>query len=107
MGAAELWTSDASFYTFTDSTNLNPEKGCINLMTRTSDGKEFINPLDKTPEKAPVHLVASMMSITMCNNSTISRDPETQAWKTTGDPTEVCFTFIYFNFIKDCHDYCW
>jgi Ca2+-transporting ATPase len=98
MGAAELWTCDSSFYTFTESTKLDPEAGCINqsLPSSNPSGKMDAQ-VPKSIDAMSVHLVASLMTATLCNNSTIYKDAETKAWKTTGDPTEVRLFMLTFN----------
>lgn len=84
MGASALWTSDGTSYVFTESTNINPEAGNINRKS----GSELI-PLKKNPVESGPNLMAAMMSASLCNNSSIVKDPDTSAWKTIGDPTEV------------------
>lgn len=37
MGASELWTGDNSLYRFTESTSLNPKKGCILVEQQSSE----------------------------------------------------------------------
>ncbi len=84
MGASALWTSDGASYVFTESTNINPEAGNINL----KNGSE-LTPIKKQPAHSGPNLMAAMMSASLCNNSSIVKDPETSEWKTIGDPTEV------------------
>jgi Ca2+-transporting ATPase len=98
MGAAELWTCDSSFYSFTESTKLDPDVGCVNQVTQSpTDPKEKSETqVPKTLDSMSVHLVASMMTATLCNNSTIYKDAETKTWKTTGDPTEVLLIFLAY-----------
>ena len=85
MGASTLWTSDDTSYVFTESTNIDPEMGGINQ----KKGSELLQ-LKKNPLNYSANLMASMMSASLCNNSSIIRDPEASSkWKTVGDPTEV------------------
>ena len=89
MGAAELWSADGTFYSFTESTKLDPELGCINRVRRVPKSPDELTPLPKSPKDTNLHLLSCMMVSSLCNNSTISKDPETKEWKPTGDPTEI------------------
>ncbi|KAJ3046137.1 P-type ATPase [Rhizophlyctis rosea] len=108
MGTKELWTSDNSLFTFTNSTSLDPKVGnaqqCkpIPLDTVLADPKnlykeadrEQAEDLSKNLETMPTHLLAGGMVAGLCNNSGITFDEETQQWKMLGDPTEVAMVVM-------------
>ncbi|KAI8817928.1 uncharacterized protein EV422DRAFT_590002 [Fimicolochytrium jonesii] len=104
MGTAELWTSDNSYFTFTHSTNMDPNVGnaqqgttiplsdalaAPNDTTRDDLAKKQAVDLPKTFEGMPSHLFIATMAYSLCNNSAITRDEETGGLKMIGDPTEV------------------
>ncbi|KAL6591922.1 calcium ATPase [Neocallimastix californiae] len=92
MGTSLIWTIDDFAYTFTESTNMDPNKGTVqklatgeiteeNLVTATDTGKTY--------DTADAQLMAAVLSASLCNNSSVFLDPETNQWKSIGDPTEV------------------
>ncbi|KAI8992370.1 hypothetical protein BDB01DRAFT_841665 [Pilobolus umbonatus] len=120
MGTAEMWTSDNSLYTFTESTSLDPSHGqiirepdelrrrMIHLRHTTSYGTDSptehssnnINyaamvpkPIDTSmPNGYDRQLFYALMVANLCNNSSIRRDEETQELIGVGDPTEIALT---------------
>jgi Ca2+-transporting ATPase len=88
MGAAAIWTCGDEHYMLTHSTSLDPDIGCIQKVEKD----EVIESIEKKPEDLNPHLFSSLMVATLCNNSSISKDPFTQNIKTLGDPTEIAMT---------------
>lgn len=105
MGTAELWTSDNSLFTFTESTNMDPKVGNARKHKYFSLPDALADPTDpklhdaearaeahnipKALDGVPTHLFAGIMAAGLCNNSNIVWDEETKGWKLIGDPTEV------------------
>ncbi|KAH9274036.1 hypothetical protein BASA83_003677 [Batrachochytrium salamandrivorans] len=102
MGAQALWTSDNSFFTMTQSTSLDPSAGVVNqlpslpLKVALSSDTDLPIPtesisttIEKDIRLMPSHLAVSMTVAALCCNASIIRDPETNAWKPIGDPTEI------------------
>ncbi|KAI8906601.1 hypothetical protein DFJ77DRAFT_195075 [Powellomyces hirtus] len=104
MGTAQLWTSDNALFTFTHSTDMDPNVGLarvgnhLPLAEALADpkntnldkaSKENERDLSKNLDEMPSHLFAGTMASSLCNNSTINWDEETKGWKMIGDPTEV------------------
>ncbi|KAI9095800.1 hypothetical protein DFS34DRAFT_715780 [Phlyctochytrium arcticum] len=117
MGTDQLWTSDNSLFTFTNSTDMDPNVGNARLVvsapladalatysnaspkskTTTDDVPKSPRPIDTTqatdiPKQLmsiPTHLFAANMAAVLCNNSNITYDMEEKAYVSTGDPTEV------------------
>ncbi|TPX72328.1 hypothetical protein SpCBS45565_g00603 [Spizellomyces sp. 'palustris'] len=105
MGTAELWTSDNALFTFTQSTNMDPNAGNARKCGHLPLADALVNPaqhlkldsesranakdVPKALESMPTHLLAGTMAASLCNNSNIVWDEETNGWKPIGDPTEV------------------
>ncbi|RHZ46800.1 hypothetical protein Glove_606g143 [Diversispora epigaea] len=119
MGPSELWTADSSLYSFTESTSMDPNEGGIiysspeylqrtfkaprNSTDRLSLPQNNEKQIEKVDYKllkpqeiprnsndAPPHLIASLMISSLCNNSSVIKDKESEnEWKGVGDPTEV------------------
>jgi Ca2+-transporting ATPase len=70
--------SDSTF-----SMDDNSRKGSISAITQHS------LKLDTALQKYPLHFKYALMTTSLCNNSSITFDEETQEWKAIGDPTEV------------------
>lgn len=101
MGTSEIWASDNSKYSFTDSTSLDPQKGNANILTHENidialsavasptSAATVLDEAPKTIERAPFPLILSSMIAALCNNASVVLDQETKDWKPIGDPTEV------------------
>lgn len=100
MGTAEIWTSDNSLYTFTESTSLDPTKGFAQKYT-TASISSVLSSIDKEKlrfntdvitdvqvKDAPASLIISSMIASLCNNSNVVQQ-EDGSFKPIGDPTEV------------------
>ncbi|KAI9017416.1 hypothetical protein BC832DRAFT_617978 [Gaertneriomyces semiglobifer] len=106
MGTAELWTSDNSLFSFTHSTNMDPNVGNAQLLSTISldealaqaaqpqpaADRSTATDIGKSLEAVPKHLFAANMAFALCNNSNLTYVDEDKAWKSTGDPTEVAMT---------------
>ncbi|KAJ3019984.1 P-type ATPase [Thoreauomyces humboldtii] len=104
MGTAQLWTSDNALFTFTHSTDMDPNVGNARVGAYLPLDEALADPkstaydednvtggrdLSKTLEDMPSHLLAGTMASSLCNNSSISWNEDAKAWKMIGDPTEV------------------
>jgi Ca2+-transporting ATPase len=86
MGACEMWTTDGVVYKFTESTNLNPQKGQV-----LSNRKGSSTPLVYSAP-AP-HFKCAVQCMSFCNNSSVVPDSNApDDFKAIGDPTEVALT---------------
>lgn len=119
MGTSELWTTDNSLYKFTDSTSMNPNDGqiireqedlrrrmihirhtAISTSSNEQEQQQDINyaamrpkPIDTVhPEGYTKQLYSAFMISSLCNNSSIHKDDETDEFKAIGDPTEIALT---------------
>jgi Ca2+-transporting ATPase len=90
MGAQELYTSDGANYVFSHSTSLDPNVGELKKRPEESLSEERV--VSKNFDDAPGPLLASMAICSLCNNSSVGIDPETNTWKAIGDPTEIAMT---------------
>ncbi|KAJ3391668.1 P-type ATPase [Lobulomyces angularis] len=106
MGTAEIWTSDNSSFSFSESTSLDPSKGRAHKLETKSILEEFSDIEKGVPravaakgsppmvdvsqdlDDAPSTLTISTMIASLCNNSSVIFD-EAEGWKPVGDPTEV------------------
>ncbi|KAI8079087.1 uncharacterized protein B0P05DRAFT_491402 [Gilbertella persicaria] len=116
MGTAEIWTTDNSLYKFTESTSLDPSRGQI-IREQEELRRRMIHIRHTAPSSPDVHsptidyaamrpksidvsdpdaytnqLYYAMLIASLCNNSSIRRDEETNELKPIGDPTEVALT---------------
>jgi Ca2+-transporting ATPase len=83
MGTSQLWTTDDTTYTFTESTCLNPKKGQVN-----SSKKGGSIPVQYTASVP--HFKSATMCMSLCNNSSVGIDENSpDEYKAVGDPTEV------------------
>lgn len=92
MGTSLIWTIDDQAYTFTESTNIDPNKGTVQRLAAgevTEENLATAADTGKTYDTADSHLMAAILSASLCNNSSVVKDPETNEWKSIGDPTEV------------------
>ncbi|KAG4099134.1 calcium ATPase [Neocallimastix lanati (nom. inval.)] len=92
MGTSLIWTIDDCAYTFTESTNMDPNKGTVQkLATGEITEENLVTAVDtgKTYDTADAQLMAAILSASLCNNSSVLLDSETNQWKSIGDPTEV------------------
>ncbi|KAJ3325453.1 P-type ATPase [Boothiomyces sp. JEL0866] len=99
MGAQRIWTADNCHYNITHSTALDPNLGEINCISSTLLQEGIENnelsqlhenrEVGKNIEKIPGPLTATLMVASLCNNSSISKEVETEKWVSQGDPTEV------------------
>jgi len=92
MGTSLIWTIDDCAYTFTESTNIDPNKGTVQKLSSgevTEESLATAADTGKTYDTADAQLMAAILSASLCNNSSVVLDPETNEWKSIGDPTEV------------------
>jgi len=92
MGTSLIWTIDDYAYTFTESTNMDPNKGTVQKLATgeiTEENLATAADTGKTYDTADAQLMAAILSASLCNNSSVLLDPETNQWKSIGDPTEV------------------
>ncbi|ORX64077.1 calcium ATPase [Anaeromyces robustus] len=92
MGTSLIWTIDDCGYTFTESTNIDPNKGTVQKLDTGDITEETLataKDTGKTYDEADSQLMAAILSASLCNNSSVLLDPETNEWKSIGDPTEV------------------
>jgi len=92
MGTSLIWTIDDCAYTFTESTNIDPNKGTVQKLSSgevTEESLATAADTGKTYDTADAQLMAAILSASLCNNSSVLLDPETKEWKSIGDPTEV------------------
>jgi len=92
MGTSLIWTIDDCAYTFTESTNIDPNKGTVQKLSSgeiTEESLATAADTGKTYDTADPQLMAAILSASLCNNSSVLLDPETNQWKSIGDPTEV------------------
>ncbi|OUM68426.1 hypothetical protein PIROE2DRAFT_19856 [Piromyces sp. E2] len=92
MGTSLIWTIDDCAYTFTESTNIDPNKGTVQKLNSgeiTEESLATAADTGKTYDTADAQLMAAVLSASLCNNSSVVLDQETNEWKSIGDPTEV------------------
>ncbi|ORX48414.1 calcium ATPase [Piromyces finnis] len=92
MGTSLIWTIDDCAYTFTESTNIDPNKGTVQKLSAgeiTEENLSTAADTGKTYDTTDPQLMAAILSASLCNNSSVVIDPETNEWKSIGDPTEV------------------
>lgn len=92
MGTSLIWTVDDTAYTFTESTSLDPSQGTIKKLNNgevTEENLKIENDTGKTYDTADPQMMSAIMTASLCNNSSVLKDSETNEWKSIGDPTEV------------------
>jgi Ca2+-transporting ATPase len=99
MGAQRIWTADNALFQLTNSTSMDPNVGEIKRLTSTPIDDAIENcqlsvthepiSVPKTIELIPGALAATLLVASLCNNSAVNKDPDTNKWNSVGDPTEV------------------
>ncbi|CAG8432950.1 9868_t:CDS:10 [Diversispora eburnea] len=111
MGPSELWTADSSLYSFTESTSMDPNEGGIiysspeylqrtfktsrnstDQLSLSQNNEKQIEKVDykslkprelsRNSKDLPPQLIASLMVSSLCNNSSVIKDKESDnEWK--------------------------